>query len=227
MNIDSKQSNLDREAVEAHDLSDKKEDLLKTLDLKNPRIKGEIEYNWQTVLLIKHDKKYEGLKYSCYSIYYMWKFYDIGPKDSIVKNCIIKWITKEGVIVSYCIGAWWPGEVEWNSLAFDWKILNNLSCEVDGIVTLDEGKDALICRENGKQYALYDWFKSPDFDFIERVELFAWKLATIWRINERLLVSVWDKVYWEWEWWKSVELIWWQHQAPRIEWTKKWTMLIN
>ena len=94
MNIDSKQSNLDREAVEAHDLSDKKEDLLKTLDLKNPRIKGEIEYNWQTVLLIKHDKKYEKIKYSCYSIYYMWKIYDIEP----VRNCIIKWITNEGII---------------------------------------------------------------------------------------------------------------------------------
>lgn len=227
MNIDSKQSVLGKKAVEAHSLSHKEEDLLGTLNLENPRIKWKIEYNWQTALLIKHDKKYKELEYSCYSIYYMWRFYDIGPKDSIVKNCIIKWVTKEGIIISYCRRAWWPGEVKWNSLVFDWEKLNKFSYEVDRIVTLDEGEDALICRENGKQYALYDWFKSPDFDAIESVELFAWKLATIWRINWELLVCIWDQVYWKWERWSSVELVWWQHQWPRIEWTKKWEMLIK
>ena len=203
-------------------MSDKKKDLLETLNLENPRIKGEIKYNWETALLIKHDKKYEELKYSCYSILYKWKIYEIGW----VKDCIINWITKEGIIVSYCNRVWWGWSVKWSSGVFDWEKLNKFPYKVHEIVTLSKGKDALICEDNGMQYALYDWFKSPNFDLIERVELFDWKLATIWRIDERLLVSVWDKVYWEWEWWKSVELVWW-HSNPRIEWTKKWTMLIN
>lgn len=224
MSLEWKESDLNNGVNRTDSIPDKKEDLFGTLNLENPRIKWEIEYNWQTALLIKYDKKYEQLKYSGYAIVYMWKIYNIGWMW--VKNCIIKWITKDGIIISYC-NELWGWDVKWNSMMFDWKNLNNFPHDVREIKTLDEGKNVLICSNDNKDYALYNGIKSPDFDAINWVKLFNWKLAVIWCINGQLLVSVWDKVYWKWEWRDSVELLWWEHMAPRIKWTKKWETLIN
>jgi len=225
MTIESKESNLDSKNIL---------DQIESLNLENPRIKEQIEYNWQTALLIKYDKKYEQYKYSVYAILCMWKIYDITSDSS--RNCIINWITKDGIIISYC-NQHWGWDVKWNSVTFDWEKLNKLSYHVDEIVTLDNWEKALICKDKDKVYALYNWVKSPDFNIIQHVQLFNWKLAVIWRIDERLLVSIWDQVYWKWEWWDSVKLVWWResekllwrwfYETPRIEWTKKWETPIN